>query len=118
MNDSFTMQLEMSSQQMQNIFGMQDAYVKKIERDFNVEVVNRNGSVAVTGQEAPSVSTAAASGAKRPTARPPAKAPTSAATGLITAKGRPRREYVAAIESTPVCGVAIRKEVDAAFDAP
>ncbi len=52
MNDSFTMQLEMSSQQMQNIFGMQDAYVKKIERDFNVEVVNRNGSVVVTGQEA------------------------------------------------------------------
>ncbi len=51
MSDSFTMQLEMSSQQMQNIFGMQDAYVKKIERDFNVEVVNRNGSVVVTGQE-------------------------------------------------------------------
>ncbi|MCM1540304.1 MAG: PhoH family protein [Blautia sp.] len=50
-NSSFTMQLEMSSGQMQNIFGMQDAYVKKIERDFDVEVVNRNGSVAVTGQE-------------------------------------------------------------------
>lgn len=52
MNDSFTMQLEMSSEQMQNIFGMQDAYVKKIEKDFNVEVVDRNGSVVVTGQEA------------------------------------------------------------------
>lgn len=46
------MQLEMSSEQMQNIFGMQDAYVKKIERDFNVEIVNRNGRVVVTGQEA------------------------------------------------------------------
>lgn len=52
MNDSFTMQLEMSSEQMQNIFGMQDAYVKKIEKDFNVEIVDRNGSVVVTGQEA------------------------------------------------------------------
>lgn len=44
--------MELSSEQMQNIFGMQDAYVKKIERDFHVEVVNRNGSVVVTGQEA------------------------------------------------------------------
>lgn len=52
MDSSFTVLLEMSSEQMQNIFGMQDAYVKKIERDFNVEVVDRNGSVAVTGQEA------------------------------------------------------------------
>lgn len=52
MDNSFTMQLEMSSEQMQNIFGMQDAYVKKIERDFNVEIVNRNGRVVVTGQEA------------------------------------------------------------------
>ncbi|MCM1063394.1 MAG: PhoH family protein [Eubacterium sp.] len=51
MDSSFTMQLEMSSQQMQNIFGMRDAYVKKLERDFNVEIVDRNGSVAVTGQE-------------------------------------------------------------------
>lgn len=52
MDNSFTMQLEMSSEQMQNIFGMQDVYVKKIERDFNVEIVNRNGRVVITGQEA------------------------------------------------------------------
>ena len=53
-----------------------------------------------------------------PTASPPKTAPDKAAIGLINAKGSPRREYVAAIESTPVCGVAIRKEVVAALDAP
>jgi phosphate starvation-inducible PhoH-like protein len=36
---------------MQKIFGMQDAYLKKLERDFQVMVVDRNGSVVVTGAE-------------------------------------------------------------------
>ena len=30
MSDFFTMRLDMSSEQMQKIFGMQDAYVKKL----------------------------------------------------------------------------------------
>ena len=46
-----SIKIEMSSEHMQNIFGMQDAYVKKLERDFAVTVVNRNGQVIVTGQE-------------------------------------------------------------------
>lgn len=36
---------------MRKIFGTQDAYVKKLERDFNVVIVNRNGSVVITGDE-------------------------------------------------------------------
>ena len=36
---------------MQKIFGMQDAYVKKLERDFGVAIVDRNGGVTVTGSE-------------------------------------------------------------------
>jgi len=36
----------------------------------------------------------------------------------MIAYGRPSSEYVAAIESTPVCGVAIRKDVAAAGEAP
>lgn len=36
---------------MQKIFGMQDAYLKKLERDFQVMVVDRNGSVVITGEE-------------------------------------------------------------------
>ena len=51
MSDSFSERLDMSSEQMQKIFGMQDAYIKKMERDFGVTIVNRNGSVTVTGQE-------------------------------------------------------------------
>ena len=51
MSDIYSKSLDMSSEQMQKVFGMQDAYVKKLEKDFDVEVVNRNGSVTVMGQE-------------------------------------------------------------------
>lgn len=51
MSESFSKRLDMSSEQMQKIFGMRDAYIKKMERDFGVTIVNRNGSVTVTGQE-------------------------------------------------------------------
>ena len=36
----------------------------------------------------------------------------------MMAKGSPSSDAVAAIESTPVCGVAMRNDVDAAFEAP
>ena len=36
----------------------------------------------------------------------------------MTAKGSPISENVAMMESTPVCGVAIRNDVAAPFDAP
>ena len=52
MEEFFTMRMEMSSEQMQKVFGMQDAYARKLERDFGVNIVNRNGSVAITGPEA------------------------------------------------------------------
>ncbi len=52
MEDLFTIGMEMSSEQMRKVFGMQDAHVKKLERDFGVDIVNRNGSVMVTGPEA------------------------------------------------------------------
>lgn len=38
--------------------------------------------------------------------------------GRIIAKGSPSSEYVAKIESTPVCGVEIRNETVAPFPAP
>ena len=43
--------LEMDTEQMQKIFGMQDAYIKKLEQDFQVTIVDRNGSVMITGDE-------------------------------------------------------------------
>jgi len=47
----FSVRLDMPAEHMQKIFGMQDAYVKKLERDFGVAVVDRNGGVTITGDE-------------------------------------------------------------------
>ncbi len=46
-----SVRLDMPAEHMQKIFGMQDAYVKKLERDFGVAVVDRNGGVTITGEE-------------------------------------------------------------------
>ena len=50
MND-FVMKMEMSAADMRNIFGMNDTYLKKLEKDFQVMVVDRNGMVVITGGE-------------------------------------------------------------------
>lgn len=50
-DNEFSLKLDMPSEHMQKIFGMQDAYVKKLERDFGVTIVDRNGGVIVTGSE-------------------------------------------------------------------
>ncbi len=47
----YSERMEIPGEHMQKIFGMQDAYLKKLERDFQVMVVDRNGSVVITGQE-------------------------------------------------------------------
>ena len=46
-----SIKVNMSTEDMQKIFGMQDAYVKKMERDFGVTIVDRNGAVTITGPE-------------------------------------------------------------------
>ncbi len=43
--------IDMPIEHMQKIFGAQDAYVKKLEQDFGVSIVDRNGSVVITGEE-------------------------------------------------------------------
>ena len=50
MND-FSMKIELEAEHMQKIFGMQDAYVKKMEKDFGVDIIDRNGSVTIYGEE-------------------------------------------------------------------
>lgn len=40
----------MPAEHMQKIFGMQDAYIRKLEDDFKVTVVNRNGAVVISGE--------------------------------------------------------------------
>lgn len=45
------LQLEMSVQDMQKIFGAGDSYIKKLEHDLNVTIVDRNGKIIITGEE-------------------------------------------------------------------
>ncbi len=47
-----SMKIDMPVEHMQKIFGMNDAYVKKLETDFHVVIVDRNGNVVITGEEA------------------------------------------------------------------
>ncbi|MCI8432472.1 MAG: PhoH family protein [Lachnospiraceae bacterium] len=51
MKEEFTVRLDLPADHMQKIFGMQDAYVKKLERDFGVTIVDRNGGVTISGAE-------------------------------------------------------------------
>ncbi len=47
----FSVRISLPAEHMQKIFGMQDAYVKKLERDFGVAIVDRNGEVTIYGEE-------------------------------------------------------------------
>ncbi len=46
-----SLQMEMSIEHMQKIFGAGDSYVKKIEHDLQVTVIDRNGKIIITGEE-------------------------------------------------------------------
>ena len=46
-----SLQMEMPIEHMQKIFGSGDSYIKKIERDFQVIITDRNGRVNITGEE-------------------------------------------------------------------
>jgi phosphate starvation-inducible PhoH-like protein len=47
--EEFTMSLDMPVEHMQNLFGKRDSYIKKIEDEFHVMIVDRNGTVKVSG---------------------------------------------------------------------
>ncbi len=49
--NEFSSRIEIPSEHMQKIFGMQDRYAKRLEQDFGVSLVDRNGIVTVSGQE-------------------------------------------------------------------
>lgn len=43
--------MELSTEHMQNIFGERDSYIRKIEDDLNVTIVNRDGVIKISGEE-------------------------------------------------------------------
>lgn len=46
----FQVGIQIAAEHMQNIFGSNDAYIKKIEDDFNVTITDRNGEVRISGE--------------------------------------------------------------------
>lgn len=49
--NEITYNMDMSVEHMQKIFGAQDAYIQKLERDLDVVIVDRGGAVKITGNE-------------------------------------------------------------------
>ena len=48
--EEFTVSIDMPMEHMQNLFGKRDAYIKKIEEDLHVMIVNRDGAVRISGE--------------------------------------------------------------------
>ena len=44
--------LDVSVEDMRNIFGKQDHHIRKLEEDLHVKIVDRNGAVRIMGEEA------------------------------------------------------------------
>ncbi len=50
--DEFTIRLSLPAEHMQNVFGEYDSYVRKIEKELSVTIVNRDDGIKITGREA------------------------------------------------------------------
>lgn len=51
MANTIQLSMEMSTEHMQNIFGERDSYIRKIENDLDVTIINRDGVIKITGEE-------------------------------------------------------------------
>lgn len=47
----FECSLDVPVEDMRNIFGSQDSYIRKLEDDFEVSIVDRNGAIRIIGEE-------------------------------------------------------------------
>ncbi|MDO4512533.1 MAG: PhoH family protein [Lachnospiraceae bacterium] len=50
-NKETELSIDISIDHMQNLFGMHDEHIRKIERDFHVEIINRGGTLKVRGSD-------------------------------------------------------------------
>lgn len=48
----YTMLMDMDTLSMQKLFGTNDTYIRKIEDEFGVSVINRDGAVKISGEKA------------------------------------------------------------------
>ncbi len=49
--EDFSIKMDVPMEHMQNLFGEYDTYIKKLEDDFHVMIVNRDGSVKISGRK-------------------------------------------------------------------
>ncbi|MDE7016543.1 MAG: PhoH family protein [Lachnospiraceae bacterium] len=49
--DEYSIKMDVPMEHMQNLFGQCDAYAKKLEADFHVTIINRDGAVRISGQK-------------------------------------------------------------------
>lgn len=49
--EAFTVKMDVSVEHMQNLFGKMDENIRKIEEDMDVTIVDRDGSVKITGEK-------------------------------------------------------------------
>ena len=49
--DEFTVKLSVPAEHIRNVFGEYDAYVRKIEKELSVTIVNRDEGIKITGAE-------------------------------------------------------------------
>lgn len=50
--DEFTIRLSLPAEHMQNVFGEYDNYVRKIEKELSVTIINRDDGIKISGREA------------------------------------------------------------------
>ena len=43
-------QIQLDNDSLRQIFGTNDSFIKKLEKDFKVDVIDRNGAVTVRGE--------------------------------------------------------------------
>lgn len=49
--EKITIELLADADDMRNVFGMNDAYLRKVERELRVDIVDRDGVIRITGRE-------------------------------------------------------------------
>ena len=49
--DIVTIEMEIPAEEQRNLFGMQDHYIKSIESEYQVDIINRGGTVTIKGEE-------------------------------------------------------------------
>ncbi|MCM1173892.1 MAG: PhoH family protein [Blautia sp.] len=48
--DEFTTIMDVPMEHMRNLFGEYDTYIRKLEKDFHVAIINRDGAVKISGR--------------------------------------------------------------------